>query len=80
MAAAPPIAQLPFVDSRGLLTPSAVQFLTSLQAAVGGALVIDATSRISGLVSARSDADAASHGVVLNELYWNGSVLQARRV
>lgn len=75
-----PIAQVPFVDAKGLLTVSAVQFLTALQnEATGAGTVIDNTWT-ANVPYARNDAEAAAAGVPLKGLYHNYSVMQIRQI
>lgn len=79
MAVIQPIAQVPFVDSRGLLTSTAVQFLTQLQlSATSSGTVIDPTWT-AHVPYARTDAEAAAAGVPLYGLYHNYSALQVRQ-
>lgn len=77
-----PIANTPFVDSRGYLTTAAVQTLQQLsnqaQSGAGGAL--GPTTTVTGLGNYANDAAAKAAGVPQWGLYWNNSVLSVRRL
>lgn len=77
--ALPPIGNTPFVDSRGYLTIAATQLLQALQDQSTSGVIGPGTSVV-GLGNYRNDAQAAAAGVPLLGLYWNGSVLQGRKV
>lgn len=78
-ATLPPFANIPWVDSRGYLTVPALQVLTQLWNQAQGSGIGPGTIA-TGLGNYRNDAQAAAGGVPLYGLYWNGSVLQGRKI